>query len=535
LVQEASDNIAKSVISKVIENKKILPLSSIADDDSNIIAKTLFNGNLAGWSGNPLFLGLGSVDAFDKYIIGNNSDSYNLFAMFQSLKYAGSMTYQQSSGWDLITEGWQTYSNNVTLPNYQAAIREASDLTNAMMKKLYDVDNGSDRLAFTVSTNVGVVKAGRDGNFNDILGGTESHDFLHGGAGNDDIFCFSGNDLADGGAGNDTITGASGNDILVGGTGSDSLSGSEGNDTLKGDGGNDTLVAGTGNDSLEGGTGNDSLNGGDGRDTMEGGTGIDTINGGAGNDKIISWYGADVILGGSHNDWLIVNNIDPVTVRADGGTGRDFIQVWNGAASINGGDDSDLIHVNKGKATVDGGAGADLINISANQQVTVNGSEAKDIIGIDIFNFGVGDGYHHDTYVEINGGDGDIHGIHMGNFYKSFEKSTYIDGNETNIHPVTGEHLGYELLPHYVTDFRFSYCVVENGNSISLHPYKLYVKNYNETVFELGKAFLKINNFVDGTFGINLMSGSFAYDATPVQSTKNNVWEWTSEHLGELA
>ncbi|MBX8505522.1 calcium-binding protein [Pseudomonas lijiangensis] len=73
-------------------------------------------------------------------------------------------------------------------------------------------------------------------------------DYLHGGAGGDNLIGNEGNDALMGGEGNDAIYGGVGDDILVGGAGADTLSGDEGNDLLNGGAGNDDLSGGAGSD-----------------------------------------------------------------------------------------------------------------------------------------------------------------------------------------------------------------------------------------------------------------------------------------------
>jgi hypothetical protein len=87
----------------------------------------------------------------------------------------------------------------------------------------------------------------------------------------------NGHNLMNGGPGNDTLLGLGGNDALHGGHGNDLLDGGRGNDVLYGGPGNDTLYGGPGNDVLDGGPGNDILVGGPGSDTLDGGPGSDTI------------------------------------------------------------------------------------------------------------------------------------------------------------------------------------------------------------------------------------------------------------------
>ena len=109
------------------------------------------------------------------------------------------------------------------------------------------------------------------------------------------------------------ITGNDSDNVLHGTEGHDfSISGYGGNDTLYGYGGDDylyghegddKLYGGSGNDQLQGHDGNDVLDGGDGNDFLAGGGGNDIVDGGAGND-VLGWgnYGHDILTGGSGAD-----------------------------------------------------------------------------------------------------------------------------------------------------------------------------------------------------------------------------------------
>ena len=166
------------------------------------------------------------------------------------------------------------------------------------------------------------------------------HDYIEGGAGDDQIYSGHGNDVVFGGAGDDTINSADGNDIVVGGGGDDLLSTGRGNDWVFGDGtnalpsvlpslenlipfvlrfsnvnhgddkidagsGHDIVLAGNGDDRLDGGRGDDYLLGGRGGDWIEAGVGNDFIHGGQGIDVLFGGAGNDSMLGGRGNDYLI--------------------------------------------------------------------------------------------------------------------------------------------------------------------------------------------------------------------------------------
>jgi Ca2+-binding RTX toxin-like protein len=110
----------------------------------------------------------------------------------------------------------------------------------------------------------------------DVINGTERHDFIFGRAGNDTLNGFGRRDVIFGGYGNDTVNAGDGNDLVFGGPG---------DDTLNGDGGNDRIFAQRGVDTVNGGAGNDDLWSLARADvTYQVGEPADTLNGGPGND-----------------------------------------------------------------------------------------------------------------------------------------------------------------------------------------------------------------------------------------------------------
>ena len=95
-----------------------------------------------------------------------------------------------------------------------------------------------------------------------------------------------------------TDPGSNGHDTLDGGDGNDFLSSGNGKDVVRGFGGDDTLSGGNGKDTLEGGDGDDALLGGNGKDLLDGGSGDDILNGGLGDDTMSGGDGDDLFLTG---------------------------------------------------------------------------------------------------------------------------------------------------------------------------------------------------------------------------------------------
>lgn len=186
-----------------------------------------------------------------------------------------------------------------------------------------------------------------------IVTGSDAHDNLHGGLGDDTMRGLDGDDLLNGGGGDDhigggfgddTISGGDGDDLMGAGFGDDSVSGGFGHDVVAGGAGNDTLDGGDGNDSMSGSYGHDFITAGNGADDIGGGTGRDTIDAGAGRDRVGGGEGDDSISGGAGNDFLAGGGREDVI---DGGIGND---------TINGGAGNDVMT---------GGAGADQFVFSA--------------------------------------------------------------------------------------------------------------------------------------------------------------------------
>lgn len=138
------------------------------------------------------------------------------------------------------------------------------------------------------------VTAQRMSNQADTVQGTQFHDLVALGRGDDLFFGRGGDDVAEGGQGNDLLAGGAGNDILYGNIGHDTLSGGDGRDRLDGGQGDDLIFAGAGRDTVLGGVGNDTIRSGDGGGTIDGGQGDDHLFSGAGVDHLYGRTGRDV-------------------------------------------------------------------------------------------------------------------------------------------------------------------------------------------------------------------------------------------------
>jgi Ca2+-binding RTX toxin-like protein len=253
---------------------------------------------------------------------------------------------------------------------------------------------GSGNDTFIAASDTGVNFQGGLGN--DSLRGSDEHDVLIGGNGDDDIAGLGGRDHASGGeiipffdgseGGNDTVDGGDGSDLVYGAGGDDIVRGGAGNDEVQGNSGTDDVGGGPGTDKsytasgfavenstidlddvaddggpsdghadnyhsdieeIEAGPGNDTVTGTGGSDTLRGGYGSDVVNGGGGDDDLTDGGGGgiaadDTLRGGPGND------------NVDGGIGNDTVDGGDGNDVVDGGDGS-------GADEIIGGTGNDRL------------------------------------------------------------------------------------------------------------------------------------------------------------------------------
>ena len=170
------------------------------------------------------------------------------------------------------------------------------------------------------TTHKGDIAYGASGT--DVIDGTEVHDFINAGSGDDTITTnngANGGDIIKGGEGRDTIDGGEGQDTAIysssnagvfvdlsgrqdadgyfiardGHAEGDRLKGVE---NLAGSNYADDLTGDSNENVLKGGDGNDYIRGGAGDDSLYSGRGDDTLIGGKGDDKIILDSGKDIVV-----------------------------------------------------------------------------------------------------------------------------------------------------------------------------------------------------------------------------------------------
>lgn len=245
-----------------------------------------------------------------------------------------------------------------------------------------------------------------------VIGGASASggDTMYGGDGDDSLVANS--------VGPSALFGNTGNDVLVAGNRTDSLFGGQGNDTLTstvggllyGDRGNDNIVlsgSGAAGATVYGGDGDDAITGG-GRTLLFGNQGNDTITAGAG-DSVYGGSGADVLTaagsgafisgdlgndilnnGGANNTLQGGEGDDSITFgagasfsRAEGGGGKNFLQVLTAAGSGNllvAGSNGDTL-VAGGANSVQGGVGDDSL-VSLGSQATLIGGAGRDTFNV---------------------------------------------------------------------------------------------------------------------------------------------------------
>ncbi|MDZ7950300.1 beta strand repeat-containing protein [Nostoc sp. DedQUE09] len=360
----------------------------IGNTGVNILSGENGNDNLFGDSDNDTLLGGAGNDTLDG---GLGSDSIN--------GGVGNDIYIVDNLNDIIIEG----------------LNAGTDLVKSSVS--WVLGNNLENLTLTGS---GVIN-GTGNSLNNILigntganilNGEDGNDSLIGGSGNDTLLGGAGDDTLDGGLGSDSLNGGAGNDIytvdnvndsiieglnsgtdlikssvnwvladhlenltltgsgVINGTGNsfnNILTGNSGANTLNGVDGNDSLFGSSGNDTLLGGVGDDSLNGGAGTDSLDGGVGNDIYTVDNVNDLIIEGLDAGTDLVNSSVNWVLVNNLENLTLTGTGainGTGNSLNNILmgnNAANTLTGGDGNDSLFGNSGNDTLFGSAGNDLI------------------------------------------------------------------------------------------------------------------------------------------------------------------------------
>jgi Ca2+-binding RTX toxin-like protein len=250
--------------------------------------------------------------------------------------------------------------------------------------------------------------------------GSDSDDFLGGGASNERLEAGAGADYAFGYGGHDHVLGGGGDDYLMGdgdgSVGHDLMEGGDGADVLIGDAGDDRLYADRIVDTAQaiGDTSGESdrskgdwLAGGEGDDVLIGGARSDVLTGGGGLDVLVGGGGSDFLMGDAHyapedTVWSIAIGPDnrpvfypaqvpgieaPPSSAADvmyGGAGEDWMSGGRGDDYLSGDEGADQLFGDLGADTLLGGEGNDVV--AAGNRRHIDFSDA----GEDFLDGGVG-------------------------------------------------------------------------------------------------------------------------------------------------
>ncbi len=344
-------------------------ISGTAGDDtalvgtavSEVIEGLAGNDTITGDTGNDTIIG----GAGDDLINWNSSDGYDVIDATDDvngldvIKVTGGPYYDFNwgiNGDDLLigvtaddTYDFSTVGGNMILKDYFAGedsvnyIRADVGTTNNAYYSATGSADGYSKIYLTSG-----ITGTDQGNYTELLYGTEVADTLNGNGGYRDY-----------------IYGRGGDDILNGSdTTMDELRGGTGNDIMNGMSGDDRFVGGSGADVIDGGSGDDTMR----YEKESGSQGVvinlsDSAYGGVGVNQATDTYG----------------DTDSLT-SIENARGSDYGDTFVGSAGTNtfqGYDGDDTFIGGAGQDTLEGGDGADVYVYSA---ATDSNSSAKDII-----------------------------------------------------------------------------------------------------------------------------------------------------------
>ena len=220
-LQAVSNQVARAVAEDILATGLLPSLGAIGAHDAGATIAGYFDGDRAGWSGNPLFLFLGDDSFYRSAILHSDAtdslhgDTYDIFAWLDSAERALEPVQSLT---DLALKIYQTMgSNGVGLLGTARLIASAMYDTDELIKSTYGVYGESILTSYTMKL----------GNNDDetIQATSPQKWFIHGGHGDDVVQGGTNDDILDGGVGADILSGGAGKDTLVGGGGDDILSG----------------------------------------------------------------------------------------------------------------------------------------------------------------------------------------------------------------------------------------------------------------------------------------------------------------------
>ena len=343
------------------------------------------------------------------------------------------------------------------------------------------IDDGAVNTNYTFSVDAGaydyetflntvmISRSGTDGA--DVLSGSNYHETMYGGWGNDIIYGYGGNDSLNGEQGNDTLYGGAGDDILTGGAGANELYGEEGNDHYVFTGlpsGYSVITDTQGINLIEiqdeisdvsidyvarqqngsfvpnpSGTHLqiNSLTNGDTIVVTDGSlnTAFSYRFNGQAYDLEDILQCVNITLYGDDQDNILHGNSGHDTLF--GGGGNDYLNGHNGNDSLYGEGDNDILIGENGNDLLEGGNGDDLLiggrgadKLYGGYGVnTISYADETEDITVELWTTGIGGSAEGDTYKDIEniiGGKGDDHlvGSRYGGVIEGGKGADFLDG-----------------------------------------------------------------------------------------------------------
>ncbi|TAF39882.1 MAG: hypothetical protein EAZ52_07385 [Alphaproteobacteria bacterium] len=199
-MDRVSDTIVLNVIDQILKDGTIPSIVNIADQDALPAAKDLFNNDVAGWAGNPLFLFLNYDAHFNNYII-ESSDTYDTLAMLKAIKeYFGENGVWNNDTKELLLSAY----DSITTVEATETIKRAGWRVYDLLEAAYG-EHDARLTPSLVDVFFSNVVVGSHGDDPDVKGKDDKEDVIHAGTGNDTIFGSGEDDIIDGGAGVDVV------------------------------------------------------------------------------------------------------------------------------------------------------------------------------------------------------------------------------------------------------------------------------------------------------------------------------------------
>ncbi|WP_299155128.1 calcium-binding protein, partial [uncultured Tateyamaria sp.] len=197
-LQAASDRIAEDVLADIRDNGRLLPsISDIGERDVtgtfDALAEFGLPTDIAIWSGNLLFPGLGDASFFIDNLLTNAGETYDLFVAAYSTQTAGYGS--------LFSAGM---SSPLALFANRAEISVAISAAFDFLSDAYGSDGSS--LAVSLGTSEVVVGSNSADDTLTADSNLTLSTFMHGGGGDDTLLGSLGYDILDGGVGTDSAT-----------------------------------------------------------------------------------------------------------------------------------------------------------------------------------------------------------------------------------------------------------------------------------------------------------------------------------------